>query len=432
MNIFKAAYCRVFQLGFRVAIPFMPYRTPEELTSLEAIPEKLRELGIGSALLVTDKTLRGLGLTAPLEKAMEEQGVACHVYDRSVPNPTISNVEEAFAMYNRCSCGAIIGFGGGGPMDCAKAAGARVAWPKRDLHSLGGNLRVHGKLPPLFAVPTTAGTGSETTLAAIIVDDETRHKFSMNDFSLIPRYAVLDARVTEGLPPFYTATTGMDAMTHAVEAFIGQSTTRETRDCSIQAVKLILEYLPRAYRNGHDLEARQNMLRASYLAGRAFTVSYVGYCHAVAHSLGGLYNTPHGLANSVILPYVLRAYGSSVFRPLKKLAVAVGLAEETMPESLAAEIFIRKIEEMNRILDIPDKLPGIRAEDIYLLSRRADREGNPLYPVPRLMDRRELERFYVSIAQDLGGKGDSKDDTDRDSHPDGAEGGGQGPRKGAA
>ena len=313
---------------------------------------------------MTDKTLRGLGLTAPLEKAMEEQGVACHVYDRSVPNPTISNVEEAFAMYNRCSCGAIIGFGGGGPMDCAKAAGARVAWPNRDLHSLGGNLRVHGKLPPLFAVPTTAGTGSETTLAAIIVDDETRHKFSMNDFSLIPRYAVLDARVTEGLPPFFTATTGMDAMTHAVEAFIGQSTTKETRESSIQAVKLILEYLPRAYRNGHDLEARQNMLRASYLAGRAFTVSYVGYCHAVAHSLGGLYNTPHGLANSVILPYVLRAYGSSVFRPLKKLAVAVGLAEDSMPESLAAEIFIRKIEEMNRTLDIPDKLPGIRPEDV--------------------------------------------------------------------
>ena len=201
-----------------------------------------------------------------------------------------------------------------------------------------------------------------------------------------------------GLSPFYTATTGIDALTHAVEAYIGQSTTRETRAWSIEAAKRIFAYLPRAYQNGNDLEARQAMLRASYLAGMSFTRAYVGYCHAVAHSLGGRYDTPHGLANSVLLPYVLRAYGKSVYRQLKELAVAVGIAGENLPEAFAAERFIRAIEEMNREMGIPDKLGGILPEDVDSLSRYADREGNPLYPVPRLMDRRELQRFYAMVS----------------------------------
>lgn len=188
---------------------------------------------------------------------------------------------------------------------------------------------------------------------------------------------------------------------YKVEAYIGQSTTRETRAWSVEAVQLIFEYLPRAYRDGNDLDARQAMLRASYLAGMSFTRSYVGYCHAVAHSLGGRYDTPHGLANSVLLPYVLRAYGVSVYRQLKELAVAVGLAGSGAPESVAAERFIRRIEEMNREMGVPEKLSGIQAEDIEMLSHRADREGNPLYPVPRLMDARELERFYTMVADKL-------------------------------
>ena len=270
------------------------------------------------------------------------------------------------------------------------------------MRRLAGNLRFWRQLPPVFAVPTTAGTGSEATLAAVLVDEKTRHKFTINAFPLIPRYAVLDARNTVGLPPFFTATTGIDALTHAVEAYIGRSTTKETRGYSVEAVKLIMEYLPRAYRDGNDLEARQAMLRASYLAGMSFTRSYVGYCHAVAHSLGGRYDTPHGLANSVLLPYVLRAYGSSVYRQLKELAVAAGIAGEGAPESVAAERFIRRIEEMNREMEIPDRLGDIRPEDITALARYADREGNPLYPVPRLMDARELERFYTMVSGDLG------------------------------
>jgi len=400
MNIFRAAWCRIYQGVFRAAIPLLPYRRPEELAGVAAIPAKLGELGVTSALLVTDGSLRSLGLTKPLEDAMAEKGLALAVFDGTVANPTIANVEAAYALYREKNCGAVIGFGGGSPMDCAKAVAARAGKPGKSIRRMAGNLRIRKKLPPLFAVPTTAGTGSETTLAAVIVDEKTRHKFVMNDFSLIPRYAVLDPETTVGLPPFYTATTGMDALTHAVEAYIGRSTTKDTRAAAVEAVQLIMTYLERAWRDGQDREARRNMLRASFLAGTAFTKSYVGYCHSVAHSLGGQYDTPHGLANAVLLPHILRVYGAKAWRPLRELAVAAGLCGEDLPESVAAELFIREIEAMNRRMDIPATLPGIRPGDIPAMARYADKEGNPLYPVPRLLTRRELEQFYTLVMED--------------------------------
>lgn len=401
MNIFKAAWCRLYQTGFRIAYPLLPYREPEPLGSMLDIPPTLRDIGVTSVLIVTDQSLRRLGMTQPLEDALRRAGLRCAVYDGTVPNPTVANVEAALSLYKANGCQALVGVGGGAAMDCAKAVGARAVWPNRSVQHLGGNLRIWRKLPPLVAVPTTAGTGSEATLAAVIVDDKTRHKFILNDFNLIPRYAVLDPAMTEGLPPFYTATTGVDALVHAVEAYIGRNNTKQTRAWSVEAVQLILQYLERAYRDGHDMEARRNMSRASYLAGMAFTRSYVGYCHAVAHSLGGLYNIPHGLANAVLLPYVLRAYGKRVYKPLNELAVAGGLADESTEPAAAAEIFIRKVESMNRDMGIPTQFDGIRAEDIELLASRADHEGNPLYPVPRLMDKEELKQFYVMSAGDL-------------------------------
>lgn len=184
--------------------------------------------------------------------------------------------------------------------------------PNQPLSRMKGILKVHKRLPLLIAIPTTAGTGSETTLAAVITDAKTRHKYAINDFPLIPRYAVLDPKVTLSLPPFITATTGMDALTHAVEAYIGNSTTPDTRKDALRAVKLIFSNLDTAYTDGSNVEARKNMLKASFYAGCAFTKSYVGYVHAVAHSLGGEYNVPHGLANAILLPFVLEAYGKKI------------------------------------------------------------------------------------------------------------------------
>ena len=271
------------------------------------------------------------------------------------------------------------------------------AYPKKPLSKLRGVLRVLRRIPPLIAVPTTAGTGSEVTLAAVITDEVTRHKYTMNDFTLIPRYAVLDPEATYSLPPSLTATTGMDALTHAVEAYIGRSTTRETRRRALYAVKLIFANIRRAYSDGRDREARANMLDAAYNAGIAFSKSYVGYIHAVAHSLGGQYNIPHGLANSVLMPIVLRDYGAKVHKKLHRMGVAAGVASESDTHADGAEKFISAIEELNRTMNIPARLDGIDGGDIPRMARYAAKEANPLYPVPKFMGKDEMTRMYYVI-----------------------------------
>lgn len=286
MHTLKKLYCRCFQISFRAALPLMPYREPKLIDGFSGVPKVLQKHSITRLLLVTDPGVYSLGLTTPLEQILKKAGITCIVYKDTVANPTSANVEDAKNLYLKKHCQALLAFGGGSSMDCAKGVGARLARPNKSLAKMEGILHVMHKLPLLIAVPTTAGTGSETTLAAVITDADTHHKYAINDFSLIPHYAVLEPEVTVGLPAQLTATTGMDALTHAIEAYIGRSTTKQTRKAAIEAIQLIFQYLPVAYKNGKNRTARKEMLRASYLAGTAFTKSYVGYVHAVAHSLG--------------------------------------------------------------------------------------------------------------------------------------------------
>lgn len=289
-------------------------------------------------------------------------------------------------------------------MDCAKVVGARAVCPNKPLHKMAGLIKICKRIPLLIAVPTTAGTGSETTVASVIVDSKTHHKYVINDFCLIPRYAVLDARITVGLPKSLTSTTGMDALTHAVEVYVGKSMTKASKTAAQKAVKLIFENLEKAYADGKDLEARKNMLYASYLAGTAFTKSYVGYVHAVAHTLGGKYGVAHGLANAVLLPKVLRAYGSSVTKPLSELAKIIGLAGEGSTDEAAAEMFISHIEGMNERMQIPTRLDCICKDDIPSMAKLADKEANPLYPVPALWGAKELEDLYLLVCGESSNK----------------------------
>lgn len=397
MNIFKKIFCRVFQTCFRIALPILPYRKPEILDSISDLPDALKKKNVSKILLVTDSQLRSRGLTKELETILPANGVEIVVYDGTCPNPTTENVEEAFGLYHWEGCEAIVAFGGGSSIDCAKAAGARIANPKKSLKDMKGILKVRRRLPLLVAIPTTAGTGSEVTLAAVITDEATRFKYPIEDFPLIPRMAVLEPKVTYTLPKSLTSTTGMDALTHAVEAFIGRSTTKETRSDALTATSLIFENIETACEEPENEEARRNMLQAAFLAGNAFSQSYVGYIHAVAHSLGGAYKIPHGLSNSVILPNVLEAYGPVIYKKLKKLAIAAGLATEETPEEEAALGFIAEIRAMNRRMGIPTKLRGIQAKHVSKLAKRAEAEANPLYPVPVLMTAKELEKFYYQI-----------------------------------
>ena len=329
---------------------------------------------------------------------MEASKTAYTVYDKTRPNPTVDNVEEAYSLYREKGCGCLIAVGGGSSMDCAKAVGARAAYPKKSIGEMKGVLKVLRPLPTLIAVPTTAGTGSEVTLAAVITDSQKHDKYALMSFPLIPHYAVLDPALTYSLPRSLTATTGMDALTHAVEAYIGRSTTRETRRLALEAVKLVFQNIQAAYRDGRNREARENMLHAAYKAGVAFSKSYVGYIHAVAHSLGGQYGTPHGLANAVIMPYVLEAYGETIYGKLHRLGVAAGVSAPEQADQDAAKAFIAAIRELNRNMGIPEKIEGIKEEDIPAMARHAEKEANPLYPVPKLMTAKELESFYYQIA----------------------------------
>ena len=282
------------------------------------------------------------------------------VFDEVVANPTTDNVEDAYKVYCENNCDMIIGFGGGSSIDLAKALGVRVVKPKKSLSKLKGVLKVRKKLPTLVAIPTTAGTGSETTLASVIVDSQTRHKYAINDFCLIPKYAILDANLILNLPKQITATTGMDALTHAIEAYIGNSCTKQTKLYALQAVKLIFENLLECYNNPHNFQARENMLNASYKAGLAFTKSYVGYVHAIAHSLGGKYNTAHGFANAIILPCVLRKYGKKIYKKLWELGRYANLFDEKTPKEVGAKIFIEKIEDMNDVMNIGTTIHDIK------------------------------------------------------------------------
>lgn len=399
MNIIKKIYCRVFQLCFKLAIPLLPYYNPTILNRVEDISRVLKEKRIKNVMLVTDKSIKSIGITENLEKSLAENNINVTIFDKVVSNPTVENVEEARVLYIKNSCQSLIGFGGGSAIDCAKAVGARIAKPNQQLKNMAGILRVLRRIPLLIAIPTTAGTGTETTVATVITDSKTKHKYMISDFPLIPKYAVLDPEVTKSLPPHITASTGMDVLVHAVEAYIGNSTTKKTREQSLVAIKLVFENLQKAYTDGQDTEARRNMLRASYLAGCAFTVSYVGYCHAVAHTLGGMYNTPHGLANAIIIPYVLDAYGETIHNKLKDLAIAAGICDKNTNEKQAAKLFIQSIRNLNRSMNIGDKIPSLIKEDIENLTYYADLEANPVYPVPVLMDRKELERFYYDILE---------------------------------
>ena len=228
MNPAKKLYCRSFQTVLRLAIPFLPYRSPKILDSVQDVPGCLKEKGLTSVLIVTDGFLHISGMLEPLKKALKDNDIRYTIYDEVTPNPTVLNVELARERYLQNSCQALIGFGGGSAIDCAKAVGARIARPRLPIPKMKGILKILLPIPFLIAVPTTAGTGSETTVTTVITDHNTSHKFPISDFPLIPRVAVLDPEMTRSLPKHMTSTTGMDALTHAIEAYIGNSTTAQT------------------------------------------------------------------------------------------------------------------------------------------------------------------------------------------------------------
>ena len=398
MNSFA---CRAFQCCFGAGARLLPWRTPEVYTgdgSLLRVADILRENGLRRPFVIASRRQCADEHFRRLQEVLDMQDILLSIFSAVEPNPSVETVEKIAEQYriDRCDCFLVIG--GGSPMDAAKAAAALLVRPNRSLSSLAGLLKVRRRIPPFIAVPTTAGTGSETTIAAVITGRDHR-KYAVSDLCLIPRYAILDPTLSAGLPPHITAETGMDALTHAVEAYLSRFyNTRKTREQAECAVATIFSHLERAYRDGASLPDRAAMLQASFDAGAAFTRASVGNVHAIAHTLGGLYGVPHGLANAVLLPLVLEDYGKAAYPRLARLAALVGLKGDT--EEVRAKAFIAEIRAMNTRMGIPDHFDCIRKEDIPLMATWAAQEANPVYPVPVIYDEarfaRVIERSHHS------------------------------------
>ncbi|MEI3160653.1 MAG: iron-containing alcohol dehydrogenase [Oscillospiraceae bacterium] len=384
MDGLKKAYYRTYQQVFDIGMRCLHWRKPIVISGagcIRQVPDVLSKSGVTKVMVVTGShVVKSLG--PKLFAALEDAGMPYEVFSEVEANPSVNTVEKIRAQYTDTGCSGFVALGGGSPMDATKGAAARVACPKKSCDDMAGVMRVGKTVPPIVAIPTTSGTGSETTIAAVITDSETHHKYALMDLKLMPLYAILDPELTVGLPPRTTATTGMDALTHAIEAYISWTyNTKESLRLAEEAVKLIFDNLELAYQHGEDLKVRENMMIAAFKAGFAFSRAGVGNVHAIAHTLGGLYNTPHGLANAVILPIVLEDYGEAVYPKLARLCEIAGVkADGTDAEK--AQAFIAEIYAMNERMGIPKGFDFIQEEDIPQIITWALAEANPNYPVP--------------------------------------------------
>lgn len=393
-------YARLIQSVMRAVAKVIRIREPQLYQGSKMffkVIDIVQYHSIKRLLIVTDKNLIELKLIDPLFSLLKQNKIDYFIYQDTQVNPTITNLEEAKTYFLKHQCQAILGIGGGSPMDCAKGAAALIASGKK-VPALKGLLKVGKKPPLMIMMPTTAGTGSEGTVAVVVSNPKTKEKYAISDPVLVPNYAILDASLTIGLPSHITASTGMDAMTHAIEATLGKSNTTFTLQQSKLALKLIHQHLMQAYDHPNDIAAREGMLLASYHAGVAFTRAYVGYVHGIAHTLGGFYQFPHGLANAIILPHVLEAYGKSIHGKLSMMSDWLGLTTEHAPVVVKAKAFKEWILFHLKSLQIQNNLFGvIQREDIPNMVKRVKQEVIPFYPVPTYLSSQVLKNIYVTI-----------------------------------
>ncbi|MDX1587403.1 MAG: iron-containing alcohol dehydrogenase [Oleiphilaceae bacterium] len=341
-------------------------------------------------LLVTDAMLVKLGLVEPLVKRLQEAGVEVSVFDGVLPDPTVEQCEQALAVLRREHCEAVLAMGGGSVMDCAKIIAA-CATNNKPIWGMTGFFKVSKAPLPIYCVPTTAGTGSEVSIGAVVSDPVKKQKLPIIDPKMAPRMAALDGRLMTGLPPGVTAATGMDALTHAVESYLSRIAIAETDQMALEAVKLIMRHLPRVMENGKDEEARQMMSWAAYRAGLAFNRAGLGYVHGIAHNFGAYYHTPHGQANAIVLPFILEYSAPACIDRLADLARVSGLEQGDESDEVLAGKFIARIRELKRELGIPETLDALRSEDIPAIAKAALQEAHFSYAVPRYMDQKTCE-----------------------------------------
>jgi alcohol dehydrogenase len=392
---------------------FIPIPQPTLLVgsgSSARLGEVVAGFGHSKVLIVTDGVISKLGLLKGLQDALSEGGCKSVVFDEITPDAPIPLIERGIAFCRDNDCDALVAFGGGSSMDAAKAIAMSMANPK-PLRQLAGYFKGRHTPLPIYAVPTTAGTGSEVTVAAVISDPSKHDKVVIVDPRLVPKMAALDPALMTGLPPHITAATGIDALTHAVESFVGNWATPYTDGMALAAVGLIFDNLRTCYRDGGNIAAREKMALASTYAGLAFTRANVGYVHAIAHQFGGKYHTPHGLANAIMLPHVMRYSAPSITKRLAQLAVRAKLGKSSERNDALAEKFLDAIDDLNRDLGIPKYLDKLQESDIPALAKAACHEAHTGYPVPRYMTQKQCEALIRQVLPPPGYSASAKAST---------------------
>jgi alcohol dehydrogenase len=372
---------------------FIPIPQPTLLVgpgSSGRLGQAIAGFGHSKILIVTDSVISKLGLLKDLTDALTAGGTDYVVFDEITPDAPIPLIERGLAFYNEHECDALVAFGGGSSMDASKAIAISASNPK-PLRKLAGYLKGLKAPARIYAVPTTAGTGSEVTVAAVISDPERHAKLVIVDPRMVPKMAALDPSLMTGLPPHITAATGIDALTHAVEAFVGNWCTPYSDGMALSAVGMIFENLRTAYTDGKNLEAREKMALASTYAGFAFTRANVGYVHAIAHQFGGRYHTPHGLANAIMLPLVLKYSSPAITDRLALLAVRAKVGTPDESNETLAQKFLDAVDQLNHDLGIPTFLAALQEADIPALAKAACHEAHTGYPVPRYMSQAVCE-----------------------------------------
>lgn len=357
----------------------------------------LKEKHLTHYMIVTTPGFIKRGTLQSFFEALTQNDIQYSIFHDVKPDPEISDVEKLKEMFIKDGCQALIAIGGGSVIDCSKAALACVPMKNLDVKTILHTGRVSKQLPLLIAVPTTAGTGSEVTAGAVITDPIKKRKYALSHLFLIPKYAVLDASLLTSLPAKMTAYSGMDALTHAIEAYINCFNNRKTNEYALCAIKSIFQYLVPSFEDGLNMQYRLELLEASYNAGVAISNNYVGYVHAIAHGIGGMYHLQHGMINAIILPIVLEEYGGAVVGKLAKIADVVGITAATDQDK--SKQFIQKLKDLNQIFSIPTSIPEIQEEDIHYLATGAEKEGNPTYPTPVTWNVAQFEKVIRKIKQ---------------------------------
>jgi len=399
MFFIKVAFYKMLMAGLKLAVKFIPQPQPVifsgQNSSLE-LTQFMIEHDFKRVLIVTDKVLNQLGIADDICQLLKQHDVEVVFYDQVTPDPCDVIVENGVKVAKEHHCDVVLGLGGGSSLDAAKMI-AVLAKSTKSVSDVAGLLKIKQHGLPLFLLPTTSGTGSEVTMAAVITDSINEEKSLVISPKIMPLATALDAKLMQGMPAKITADTGFDALTHAVEAYLSTHANEQTNRYALIAIKLIFKQLPVAYQQGDNLEARQSLALASCYAGLAFTKAGLGYVHAISHQIGAKYHLPHGMTNAAVLPLVLTFTASASEQRLATLAKEIGLVTTGLTKTEMADLFIQAVKSLQEELAIESTLPTIVSEDVNALAKAALKEAHYLYPVPKYLDLSACEKLIKQL-----------------------------------